>query len=68
MWILSIVVFAVGTSGLAGIEEQHITKQFKSETECRNALREFSEADVNKNVNFLARCMAKEQFDQLKKK
>lgn len=68
MWILSIVVFAVGTSGLVGVEEQHITKQYKSEADCRTALKEFAEADVNKNANFLARCMAKEQFEQLKKK
>lgn len=65
MWILSIVVFALVSGQL---QEQYVVKSFKSEAECKAALKEFAEADVNKNINFLVRCMAKEQYDQIKNK
>ncbi len=68
MWILSIVIFAAGTSGLVMIEEKQITKEFKTEQDCKVALKQYVDSADDKKINFLARCMAKEQYDQIKKK
>lgn len=68
MWILSIVFFVAVTTGNIEVDHKQITQMFKTEQECRVALQKHYDDAADKKINFLGRCMTKEQYEQIKKK
>lgn len=68
MWILSIVFFTTITAGSSAVEQTQIIQTFKTEKECIVALQKHYDDSLDKKINFLGRCMTKEQYDQVKKK
>jgi len=65
MWILSIVIFTVGVSST---QEKYAVYEYKTEQECIVQKDAFKKAADDKDMNYIARCMTKEQYDQIKKK